>query len=148
MIFDHIDNAEQYFDLNPHFARAFAFLRRDDLAELEPGKYEIDGDNSWALVFADEPKAREDGKLEAHCEYIDIQYTVSGTECMGWRATGAASTPSSDYDVEKDVMFFADDSLVWLDVPPAHFALFFPSDGHAPVRAAAVHKVVLKVKAH
>ena len=33
------------------FRKAFAFLKRNDLAELPPGKHEIDGDRCWANVI-------------------------------------------------------------------------------------------------
>ena len=58
--YDHLDNVAQYFDLNPHFETACAFLRRDDLAQLEPGNYDIDGDNAWAIIAKSVPKTRRD----------------------------------------------------------------------------------------
>jgi YhcH/YjgK/YiaL family protein len=145
MIIDHLDNAAQYFELNPHFEKACAFLRRDDLAQLEPGKYDIDGDNAWALVSECVPKTRADVQLEAHRQYIDVHYTVSGVECVGWRATDTCTIPISEYDAGDDAILFADESLLWVDVPAEHFALLLPGDAHAPVRESNVRKVILKL---
>ncbi len=145
MIIDHLDNVAQYFELNPHFEKACAFLRRDDLAQLEPGNYDIDGDNAWAIVSASVPKARADGELEAHRHYLDVHYTVSGVECVGWRATGACTIPISEYDAEEDAILFADEPLLWVNIPHGHLALLLPSDAHAPVREGSVRKVILKI---
>ena len=145
MIIDHLDNAAQYFDLNPHIEKACAFLRRDDLAQLEPGNYEIDGDNAWAIVAEGVPTMRADGQLEAHRQYLDVHYTVSGVECVGWRTTGACAITSSEYNAEEDAILFADEPLLWVDVPAGHFALFLLADAHAPVRESNVRKVILKI---
>ena len=145
MIIDHLDNADQYFELNPHFEKACAFLRRADLAQLEPGKYDIAGDNAWALVSDGVPEARADGQLEAHRHCVDVHYTVSGVECVGWRATDTCTIPISEYDAEEDAILFADESLLWVDVPAGHFALLLPGDAHAPVREGNVRKVILKL---
>ena len=145
MIIDHIRNAERYFALDPRFARAFAYLRQGDLDKLPPGRHDLDGDNLYALVQDAEPVNREAGILEAHRLYTDIQYTVSGPECIGWRTTDRCICPRQPYDESKDATLFADEPEVWTDVPPEHFVIYFPSDAHAPAREAPVRKVVLKV---
>jgi len=145
MIIDHLDNAAQYFELNPHFEKACAFLQRDDLAQLEPANYDIDGDNAWAIISEGVPTARTNGKLEAHRHYIDVHYTVSGLEHIGWRTTDACTTPIAEYDAAADAVLFADEPLLWVDVPAGHFAIFLPSDAHAPVREGNVRKVILKI---
>jgi len=145
MILDHLDNIVQYFGLNPHFEKAWAFLCRGDLAQLEPGNYDIDSDNAWAIVAEGVPIMRANGQLEAHREYLDVHYTVSGVECVGWRATDTCTMPISEYDAEEDAIFFADEPLLWMDVPAGHLALFLPADAHAPVREGNVRKVILKI---
>ena len=51
-------------------------------------------------------------------------------------------------DAEKDVMFFADRPDAWTAVGPGAFAVYFPSDAHAPlVGSGDLHKVVVKVLA-
>ena len=91
MILDHLENADAYNAMHPLFAKAFAFLRQPGLAAMEAGRYELDGDNLYALVFADEGKDRGNDILEAHRKYIDIQFTISGAECHGWKSTGSCN---------------------------------------------------------
>ena len=53
MILDVLECIEQYASLNPHFAAAFEFLHRADIADLLEGRNEIDGDNVFAMVVKD-----------------------------------------------------------------------------------------------
>ena len=145
MVLDHLDNTQQYFQMNPLLARAFAFLHQGELDKLEAGRHEIDGDDVYALVAAPEPTPREDGRLEVHRRYIDVHYTISGIEQIGWKATSRCTSPLGEFDETNDALLFSDGPVTWLSVPPAHFAICFPADAHAPVREAKVRKVVLKI---
>ena len=42
MIIDTLDNADKYISLHPRFAKAFEFIKSQNLETLEPGKFEID----------------------------------------------------------------------------------------------------------
>jgi len=146
MIFDHLDNADHYFTLNSGFAKGFAFLRQPGLDTLAAGRYEIDGDRVYALVFEDEGKEKEGALLEAHQRYLDVQYTVTGAECIGWKSTPACASVSKPYDAENDAVLFTDPSTIWIDVPAQHFVVLLPHDAHAPMHGEGlIRKVVLKI---
>ena len=81
---------ERYFSLNPHFSKAFAFLKRPDLAELPPGRYDIDGSSCWANVQEATLKDLAERRLEAHRRYIDIQSPITGPETIGLAEMDAA----------------------------------------------------------
>jgi len=51
MIVDSINNGSKYASLHPHFAKAFEFINSTDLAALEVGKFDIDGENLRALFL-------------------------------------------------------------------------------------------------
>ena len=87
MILDTLDNWKLYVGMNPGCDKAFEFLMRDDLADLAAGRHEIDGEKVFAIVVKDQGKGRDGAKLEAHRNYTDIQYCVSGLEEMGWKPT-------------------------------------------------------------
>ena len=83
-----IADSAKYESLHPRFAKAFAFMRRADLAKLKPGRYEIDGDNMWAMI--QESKLTPFGdvqRTEVHGKYIDIQAPLDGPETIGPRLT-------------------------------------------------------------
>jgi len=146
MIFDHLDNADLYFALHPGFAAGFAFLRQAGLEALAPGRYEIDGDRVYALVFEGDGKGREDALLEAHERYLDVQFTVSGRECIGWKSTPACTDTNKPYDPDVEAVLFSDPATIWIDVPAQHFVVLYPHDAHAPMCGQEhVRKVVLKI---
>lgn len=146
MIVARLQDAEQYCDMHPAFAKAFAFLRRSDLAELPEGRQDIDGDRLFCIISKGRGRPRAEAKLEAHRKYIDIQYILSGDEEMGWRPTASCGQIDTPYDAEKDIEFFKDPPNVWAAVPPGSFTIFFPEDAHAPlVGPGQIHKAVLKI---
>ncbi|MBN1348843.1 YhcH/YjgK/YiaL family protein [candidate division KSB1 bacterium] len=147
MILDQIDQCERYASVYPNFAKAFAFLTQPNLATLAPGKYEIDGEQVFAIVDKARARARERAPLEAHRRYIDIQFVISGVDEMGWRSKPLCKQTNAVYDPEKDIEFFDDKPETWIAVGRKTFAVFFPEDAHAPLTGSGeVHKVVVKVK--
>ena len=148
MIIDHIDNFSFYCGADKRLVPAFKFLKEKNLAEMEPGKYEIDGSNIYALVQSYETKPEEDGIWEAHRKYIDIQYLVSGTERMGY-ANLATMSVCQEYKEAEDYLLLKGKGNFFL-LEPKNFVVFMPQDAHMPGRAAAnpqmVKKVVVKVR--
>lgn len=148
MIFDKLENSALYASANPRFAKAFDYLKTTDFSTVEPGKYPIDGDLIYAAVSEYDSKEIENCKLEAHLNYIDIQYIVSGEEQMGVCML-EGQVPSIPYNTEKDCVFYKEPvSLV--KVEAGMIAVFFPHDLHQPCiqvnGPAKVKKVVVKVK--
>ncbi len=83
MIIDIIERASVYEKISPGFAAAMKFLYENRNGGLTQDRYEI-SDDAYALVKRYPSKALEDCKYEAHRDYIDVQYVVSGEECIGW----------------------------------------------------------------
>lgn len=148
MILDKIENAHLYKGLGERIATAFAFLEETDLENIEIGKHVIDGDNVFALVQEYDSKNIENAKLEAHKEYIDIQYIISGVEQMGY--TTLRDQKITEVREGKDCTFFEGETSM-VKVEARMFALFFPEDLHMPgvkfKENSKVRKVVLKIKA-
>jgi YhcH/YjgK/YiaL family protein len=146
MILDTVQQANRYLALNSGFAAAFAFLDRPDLRDLPVGRYDIDGDQVYALVQRQPGRKPDAGKLEAHRKYIDIQVVLGGVDTMGWRPTPTCAGIALPYSDEKDVMLFTDQPTAWTAVGPDEFAIFFPEDAHLPmISDGELYKVVLKV---
>jgi biofilm protein TabA len=146
IIINKLQHAERYFRMHPAFEKAFTFLRRDDLAELPADRYEIDGERLFCMISKGPGRSRSEAKLEAHRKYIDIQYVIAGTDEMGWKPTADCKMIDTEYDADKDIMFFKDQPDSWTQVPTGSFVIFFPEDAHAPlVSKGEIHKAVLKV---
>ena len=146
MILDIIEHADAYSSLNPHFAAAFEFLNRNDLAELPEGRNEIDGDNVFAIIIKAPGRKPKEGLLETHDKYIDIQAVIKGVDNMGWKARKALGPATTGYAPEKDVAFYEDEPDAWTTVKSGMFAIYFPEDAHLPmISDKNLHKVVIKV---
>ena len=151
MILDQAKNLDFYKTLGvgDRYAKAIQWLKDNDLAALENGKYEIDGKDVYANVMSYTTLPWEEAKYEAHENYSDIQYVVSGAETMTY-APADTLTPTGPYDAQKDVIKF-DNSNPGLKVPcqAGDFMIFFPWDDHKPKAASGepceVKKVVVKI---
>lgn len=148
MILDQLENAPLYSCISENLQKGFHFLENTDFSTLEPGKYDIDGQDVFALVSEYESKNPNDCRLEAHQAYADIQYIVSGREAIGYAplTNQAVLTP---YAPEKDIVFFMGETTQ-LVVEQGMFAVFFPQDVHRPCMQidgpVSIKKVVVKVR--
>ena len=151
MVFDTLKNCAQYYCLHERFEQAFDFIREATAKDLAVGKYEIDGKELYASVQEYNSKLPENGKFEAHKNYIDIQFIVSGIEEMGVMDISKATSKVA-YNPEKDVEFYEDSEKAGgCVVEKSEFGIFFPWDVHKPGLAyrgvsTPVKKVVVKVK--
>lgn len=152
MIFDSAKNLDFYkkLGMEGRYAKAVEFLKNNDLEKLAPGKYEIDGNNVFANVQEYTTIPWEEAKFEAHHDYTDIQYIVSGCETMTYAPVDEL-TVKVPYNEEKDVVFFGNENPGLKAVAKAgEYMIFNPWDGHKPKAAAGdpapVKKVVVKIK--
>ena len=146
MILDALTNEERLTKLHPGFAAAFHFLRATGFDQLAEGRREIDGARVYALVVRGQGRGLKGAKLEAHRRYIDIQYSLTGHDVIGWKQISTCRNPAEAYNEAKDIQFFLDAPDSWVTVPQQSFGIFFPEDAHAPMASdGPVHKVVIKV---
>ena len=148
MIIDKIENAHIYKNIGERISKSFEYIKATDLKTLPTGKYEIDGDNIFALVSEYKTKPESEGKLEAHRKYIDVQYVISGEELMGFAPFGKQQI-LEPYKEENDIVFFTGDKS-FTKVSAGMFAIFFPEDVHMPGintgKISDVKKLVIKVR--
>jgi biofilm protein TabA len=148
LIFANIKDAERYENINMNFKKAFNFLKREDLNELLPGRYEIDSENVFALVQEYETKDLYNAKYEVHKKYIDIQYMLEGQEKVGYCNLDNLKV-STPYSIEKDFMLLDGEKELFL-LNSKEFFVFFPEDAHMPglvnKEKLKVKKVVIKIK--
>ena len=147
MILDELRSAPLYRSISPRLALALDFLQKTDFAGLQSGKYPVDGENVFALVFHNETKPKKGAFWEAHRRYIDVQYVFEGAERMG-RADLRALKPCAEYDAENDFLKLKGKGD-FFTVPAGTFVIFQPHDAHMPGLAVKepkpVKKAVVKV---
>lgn len=149
MIIDTLENADRYSALNNGIATAFEYLYTTDLKTIAPGKYEINGENIFAIVQEYETLDAANEQMEAHKKYIDVQYMIDGAEQVG-HAILKGQLPSIAYDEAADFMLFSEPPSFFSKLESGMFMIFFPTDLHMPCikteQPAVVKKVVIKVK--
>jgi biofilm protein TabA len=100
----------------------------------------------FALGMATNGKGMEKAVFETHRKYIDIQFTVSGADLIGWDEQPHCTPAPEGYNADKDVEFYTDRPKLWIPVSSGRFAIFYPEDAHAPLGTDGfVHKVVIKI---
>ena len=151
MITSTLSQLHWYKIISPNFAAAIEYALSTDLTGAEPGRYEIDGFNVFAIINEYISKPSGECDPETHREYADIQIMIAGTEKFGY-APLTGQEPSVPFEPENDVAFYdlpATD-LDYITLHPGQFIIFFPSDIHQPEvyheQPAPIKKLVLKVK--
>ncbi|MGD8401249.1 MAG: YhcH/YjgK/YiaL family protein [Bacillota bacterium] len=153
MFFGHIDNLERDRKvLPPALVKGLEYLKNTDFSQMANGKYEIEGDQLFALVQEQQTSPKAERKAEAHARMIDIQFLIAGRELIGFVLPDAANEVGEDLLDEKDVIFYKtvkDESELYLT--PGSYAVFFPDEVHRPCclygDQPQVRKVVVKIAA-
>ena len=147
---DSLERIGEYAKFGPHFAKAVAFLQRRDLRSLPNGRYELDGENAYAMVQEAMLKPWGSGRPEVHREYFDIQLPLSNEEVVGVGRFDPKA--QGEFDEEKDIGFYDEAVVEPLTVQPGQFAILYPETcAHAPccsedAAGAPVRKIVVKVR--
>ena len=147
MILDTLQNRELYYFLSPRLRQAFEWLDRTNVASLEVGRHDIDGDDIFVNVSELDLHPRSEAALELHREYIDIQVVFGGEEEFGWSPKSAVATPRAEFDIERDIQFFLDTPQTFYTVREGQFTILTPEDAHAPMLGTGhVRKLIFKVR--
>ncbi|MHC5083480.1 MAG: NanQ anomerase/TabA/YiaL family protein [Planctomycetota bacterium] len=150
MILDNLDSALMYGGLGERIMIGLSLLNEESVQNAAPGKYDVHGDDIFYIVDEYETSPIEAGRLEIHRKYMDIQYIVSGTECIGY-STLEGLAEDTDYDGDKDLKFYKTcPTMSKLMLKQGMFAIFWPNEAHMPGRIATqsekVKKIVVKIR--
>ena len=146
MIKDDLSRAEIYYKISDNLKKGFEWIKNNDLKNMSDGRYEV-SENIYANVQTYPTK--KDAPYEAHRDYIDIQYMVSGEELSGVTDYSNCSVKEV-YNKEKDIEFLVNDKEEeFYKIKEGEFFVFFPHDAHKPAlntgETKTVKKVIVKV---
>jgi YhcH/YjgK/YiaL family protein len=146
MIFDRLDGCIR-FELGERFTTAFRYLASNNFTDLKPGRIDLRENEIYALIQEYTTKPPDLGSWEAHRQYADIQYLVSGKERIFF--SPIEYLQQGTYLPEKDILPLSGKGSM-IDVLANYFVIFFPEDAHMPGLAInqpeTVKKVVVKVR--
>ena len=149
MIYDKLNNIALYKGLSTDIYEGLLFLNAAT-KDLENGVYVVNP-KVKAIVSEYLTKEVNEYGYEAHREFIDIQYLISGEEkicCLPLEYL----RETKPYDEENDAAFYEDATIKPQEflIGNGYFTILFPQDGHMPQMCVkeptAVKKVVVKVK--
>jgi len=148
MITANIKNANRYFAVNVNFKKAFEFLKTLD-ASYPDGPFESDGFRGNVLVFENLSATPDESTniLEAHRDYIDIHYVISGSEAIGYADIDTLEV-SQEYIKEDDYLLL-NGNMYEVYLNKGDFFIVYPEDAHAPARYAfddCLKKAVVKIE--
>ncbi len=149
MILDSINHLHAYVSLHPRFAKAIECIKAANYKDLQTGEVKWDGEDIRAIVIHDQLVNEKESTdyFECHNTYIDIQIVYEGVERVGWKSRSNCLMPRGEYSAEKDVLFYEDLPELFFELKPAHFAIYFPDDVHAPmIGEGTIKKLVVKVR--
>jgi len=148
MIKDDLKNVEYYYNLSNNIKKGLEWLKNTDLATIECGKYEIDGQSVFANIQVYETK--DQARYELHRKYIDIQCVIEGKEFVG--VCGIDNGINfSNYSSETDLQFLDINTIdKYQTLSKNEFLIIYPHEAHKPSisinnKKEKVKKVVVKV---
>lgn len=120
----------------------------NNLQSYKPATIPLSGSNK-ILVQQITTKPWEGAKLEAHREFLDIQYIVKGKEVVGWAPVDTL-TPADEFNTAKDKGLYAGKNYP-MEIEEGYCYVVYPEDAHAPGvylegEAEQVTKLVIKLK--
>jgi YhcH/YjgK/YiaL family protein len=148
MIIDQLQNASSYYTLGDRMEIALRYLQEADLSKLTLGRHDIEGDDVFILIQEYGSKSKEEGTWEAHRQYFDVQYVVSGQENMGF--ANVDRLMATEYDEENDFLPLEGEAGDLIEMQAGTFMILAPQDAHMPGIAIAgsepVKKAIVKVR--
>ena len=147
MLYDTLENLNQYTGVFPNLDTAIDFIENTDIAALPLGRTEIDGDNVFVNVMEAEPTPGEGRGFETHSRYMDLQMDLDGTELC--EVALGDMEEAEPYDEEKDFALWNGATSAALVLGEGRFAVFMVEEPHKPTIKAQgcdkVKKAVFKI---
>ena len=146
MIKGNLKNLNELTHIFTDFDLISYFLTNKNLKSIEDGRYELLNSDIYANVQTYQTK--ENGLFEAHRQYIDLQFIVSGEEKIGVSDIKNCKTVEA-YDTERDVEFLEAENFNDVIMKENDFMILYPEDAHRPCitndHPTTVKKIVVKI---
>lgn len=151
MLVTSLPHATDHDYLSERFRKAYAFLAQPNLADLPLGRNEIDGDNVYANVLEYDTVPAGDKELEAHRDYYDVQFVVSGEELLQYAPTCGLDVVQAYVEADDFCLLKTPEAATSITLHAGELAIFAPEDAHKPGctlnEPTRVRKIVVKVHA-
>lgn len=152
MIITTLSEMSEQSALSDNMRTALEFLKEHGNSPLDSGRFEIPDSpiGGFAQSYYTE-EASDSLRYEAHREFIDVQYIISGSETMKWLPLDEIEV-TQEYSQEGDCLLGVPQNGSQGDIPfrAGQVMILYPTDAHAPGVANGegpleVKKLVIKV---
>ena len=149
MIVATIDKLTNYSEI-PYARDIVEFLNDFKKSDMQPGRYDIHGDDLFAAVSRYDTQPIVERQFENHRKYIDLQIVLAGKEEIHWADTESLNMVSEDYSKGGDIAFYVGESMGYVLLGGDQCVILFEEDAHMPnvlhEKSENVLKVVFKIK--
>lgn len=119
-------NLSRYDGVIPDLAEAVAAVNTHNPSNF--GTFPLS--NGQFTVGSHTSRPTQGAEFEAHRQYLDIQYVVSGQEVVGWAPVGTL-LPTGEFNMEGDIGFDKGQGE-FVRIPAGYCYVVFPEDAHMP----------------
>ncbi len=150
MIFDSMENANQYSGLHAGIDKMLEAMKAYTPQNYPVGRIELDGTRLFMMLNQYDTRDVTGAMSEAHRKYIDVMYMVEGEETIYVKDSARLKKITQEYNEQKDVLLAqTDEDVTPIHMTPGRFVVLFPQDAHTPNCHAQtpcnVKKIVSKV---
>lgn len=152
MITGNVNHLELLPYLPAQLKQAIQYVMANFNADSALGKFDVDGENQFVMIFNDSTSPAEERRQELHGKYLDIQIVLAGQEKMVF-SNLAAPQGRAEWLEGKDIAFLPleqqgleEKSFI---MNAGDFVVFYPGELHKPMctvgENAPVKKAVVKI---
>ncbi len=151
MIYDTLNNAEQYKGLNADIDKVLEAAKAFTPENFPEGPIMLDGKDVYMNMAKYETYGTDKALVEAHQKYIDVFVMIEGSEIVYVKDVNCLTKITKPYDPSCDALLANyNEGASAIRMVPGSFLILFPQDAHAPCcyvdGPQAVKKVVGKVR--
>lgn len=147
MIFGNKEFVNRYSFLGDSILKCFEYAKKNDLKSFSPGTHKIDGDKLFVNIVSYETKNREERFWEAHRQYIDLHFMLSGEEGIDLNFIG--NLTEGEFVEKDDFLPLEGEPNAFVILREGDFLICYPEDGHRTAvkvnEANTIKKAIFKI---
>lgn len=128
MIYDRLDNLEQYTGLFENLDTCIEWIQTHDMDEVPFGRTDIQGDDIYLNVMECDNRPDSEMSFETHSRYMDLQMVLEGSQLYQVALEDLEET--QEYDEAEDVALYKGTPSCAGVLDEERFAVFMVEEAH------------------
>lgn len=127
MIICKLSELKNYSKMNEGFLKVEEFIKNNDLATLDLGRYDL-GDGEY-LNFVAGKATVNNGVMESHRDYVDVQLLAFGKEKLLYSNIDECMA-TMEYNSDDDYILYTNSKVSGISIEEGYCVVLFPEDAH------------------